>query len=142
KIVSAVQDDFAGRNKGWSAYFNSGVICIDVHSWRAAGIGSTALALVLNDGMSDQQALNTVLEAQWTPLDPRWNVMTHCYAPNTRWAYAPAACRSVAIRHFTMRKPWLTAGRGMGATRFHTAAAELREVNSSAWDMLRAAAVR
>lgn len=140
KIVGAVQDDFAKRMHGRSDYFNSGVICVDIPAWRAAGIGTAAMALVGDKGMSDQHALNTVLADQWTPLDPRWNVMTHYYAPSPRWEYAVAARERPGIRHFTVTKPWLSTKRGLGAARFHTAAAELREVNAQAWALLKQAA--
>ncbi|MFK3978778.1 glycosyltransferase family 8 protein [Micromonospora sp. NPDC050397] len=141
KIVSAVQDDFANRMHGWEDYFNSGVICVDVSAWRNAGIGSAAMSLVVNEGMSDQHALNTVLAGQWTRLDPRWNVMTHLYTPSARWAYATSARQHTAVRHFTMYKPWLSSNQGLGAASFHAAAAELREVDRDAWEVLKAAAV-
>lgn len=139
-IVSAVQDDFANRMHGWSGYFNSGVICVDIPAWRSAGIGATAMELVVGNGMSDQHALNTAMADHWTRLDPRWNVMTHYYAPSARWDYATAARDSAAIRHFTMSKPWRSTRKGMGAARFHAAAEELREVNDEAWLVLREAA--
>jgi lipopolysaccharide biosynthesis glycosyltransferase len=139
-IVSAVQDDFANWKSGFTDYFNSGVICIDVPAWRAADVGSTCLALVLKQGMSDQQALNTVLSGRWTRLDPRWNVMTHFYTPGSRWDYAAAARQHIGIRHFTMVKPWLSRSRGLGASHFHDMAAQLRSVNPEAWTMLLEAA--
>jgi lipopolysaccharide biosynthesis glycosyltransferase len=141
KIISAVRDDYAIWKYDWPASFNSGVVCIDVPSWRAANVGSAALALVVKEGMSDQQALNTVLADHWTPLDPRWNVMTHFYTPNARWEYAPAACKDAAIRHFTAHKPWLSRPNDPVASSFHVAAAALRETNDEAWRALRDEAV-
>lgn len=141
KIVSAVQDDFANRMHGRSAYFNSGVICVNIPAWKAAGVGPAAMQLVSKEEMSDQNALNTVLADKWEPLDARWNVMTHLYAPSHRWEYAGEALRRPAIRHFTVHKPWLSERQGMGASHFHSAADELRKIDGNAWTVLKEAAV-
>ncbi|MGW3950447.1 glycosyltransferase family 8 protein [Streptomyces sp. NPDC004752] len=140
KIVSAVQDDFANRMHGWSAYFNSGVISVHIPAWKAAGVGPAAMQLVSREEMSDQHALNTVLAGRWAPLDPRWNVMTHFYAPSVRWEYATDARQRPAIRHFTVHKPWLSERKGMGASHFHAAAAGLHELDADAWAVLKEAA--
>ncbi|GHJ52983.1 hypothetical protein Nm8I071_22900 [Nonomuraea sp. TT08I-71] len=109
---------------------------------RAGAALEAALSLVTKDGLSDQHALNTVVAGRWTALDPRWNVMTHYYAPSMRWEYASAARDRTAIRHFTVKKPWLFERKGLGAGRFHDVSAELREVNPEAWETLKQAATR
>ncbi|WP_410812239.1 glycosyltransferase [Micromonospora sp. 067-2] len=92
------------RQHGWSDYFNSGVICVDVPAWRAADIGATALSLVTKHGLSDQHALNTVVAGRWTALDPRWNVLTHYDAPSARWEYeAWEILKQAAARQRSLR---------------------------------------
>lgn len=61
------------------AYFNSGVLVIDVKGWRDLQVAERAITFVRENASimryHDQDALNVVLAGRWKQLDPRWNVM-------------------------------------------------------------------
>jgi lipopolysaccharide biosynthesis glycosyltransferase len=131
-VVGAVADSFLvdgtwrarlGALVGASLpdYFNSGVMLIDVARYRAAGIGSAALALLDrfhgDFSYADQDAANVVLAGRWQALPPRWNVQTYWYSLDFafRAAALPAEARreivlaigNPAIVHYTTSsKPW------------------------------------
>jgi len=59
------------------AYFNAGLIVIDLGAWRAAGIIERLEAMLADGTMNriyyDQDFLNLVFAGSWLELDPRWN---------------------------------------------------------------------
>lgn len=61
------------------AYFNSGVLVIDLKAWRDLQVAERAISFVRENASimryHDQDALNVVLAGRWKQLDPRWNVM-------------------------------------------------------------------
>jgi lipopolysaccharide biosynthesis glycosyltransferase len=63
-----------------AAYFNSGVLLIDLDRWRKAAIGTRALEFAARHPerltWGDQCALNWLLHDQWLQLDDSWNVQT------------------------------------------------------------------
>jgi lipopolysaccharide biosynthesis glycosyltransferase len=101
------------------AYFNAGVLLIDLERWRSEGVvkelvdfGREHPELVR---WSDQDALNSVFDARWDALHPRWNVMNSFFTwPNAgRLVHGPGrlaeALASPAIVHFEgpeFVKPW------------------------------------
>lgn len=58
-------------------YFNSGVLMIDLKSWREHAYGSQAEQLAKKNDYRhhDQDALNSVFHNDWQPLPLRWNVI-------------------------------------------------------------------
>ncbi|HVT27087.1 MAG TPA: glycosyltransferase family 8 protein [Lacipirellulaceae bacterium] len=100
------------------AYFNSGVMLLDLAAWRAKKIPQRLLACLAKNKPHirwwDQYALNVVLADSWGFLDPRWNQQSHIYVYPT-WSQSPYDRESFQrlrdepwIVHFTTRyKPWL-----------------------------------
>jgi lipopolysaccharide biosynthesis glycosyltransferase len=73
-------EDFAEQGMAPNTpHFNAGVMLVDLTRWRSQDIaGSATEYLKQAEGRVwfwDQQALNVVLRAQWSLLDPRWNVV-------------------------------------------------------------------
>jgi lipopolysaccharide biosynthesis glycosyltransferase len=119
-FVQALPDDKS------SAYFNSGLMVVDLKAWREREISSRCLALAgRNAGRSlyaDQSFLNVVLRDAWEPLPLRWNcnlrhLAIHAY-PSMRDHVYPYqqvldALRAPGFCHFlSSHKPW-------HATAFH-----------------------
>ncbi len=91
--AGAVQDltiPYVGSPRGLSAYrdlgldkdepyFNSGVLLIDLESWRTKRISQQAVDYLQGAARRvyyyDQDGLNAALAGQWKPLDARWNVI-------------------------------------------------------------------
>nr|BFE59186.1 glycosyltransferase family 8 protein [Dactylosporangium thailandense] len=139
-LVGAVEDDLvtvavhtrwaaqyaaAGKPGLDKAFFNSGVMLIDLAGWRRERIGERALDFARHDPASvtssDQEALNVTMAGRWQELDPAWNVSTHYYLrPRSRRRFAETL-RNVKLRHFTTQfKPWLPVPRVPGAEEFFT----------------------
>ncbi|CAN5520996.1 glycosyltransferase family 8 protein [soil metagenome] len=102
---------------GPEAYFNSGVMLLDLSAMRAAGAQEAIVecASARPDLLwPDQDALNVVLAGRRLALHPRWNCMNSTLAfESARNVYgADAVARASArpaIRHFEgpfMNKPW------------------------------------
>ncbi len=65
-----------------AAYFNSGTMVMDLNAWRAQDIAARCLTFcrsVPGLVMSDQDALNHVLQGDFAPIDPRWNAFSYLY---------------------------------------------------------------
>jgi lipopolysaccharide biosynthesis glycosyltransferase len=60
-------------------HFNSGVLVVDLETWRREEIGAKALHYLRSQRHSiayyDQEALNAVLAGRWRAIDPRWNLI-------------------------------------------------------------------
>ena len=110
------------------AYFNSGVLLMDLEQWRREGIHTDAIEY-LSDPMhylinpSDQEALNAVLCGRWKQLDPRWNGLYY---------FPKEVLEEVSLSHFAGSHPWLAASA-------HPAEAEFfRYLRASGWYTLTA----
>ena len=100
------------------SYFNSGVLLIDLESWRASGCAEQMARLARERSRSlifpDQDALNIVLADSRLMLHPRWNcqnsIMYYTWAGDVLGAEAVAQARQdPAIVHFegpAYAKPW------------------------------------
>ena len=103
---------------GPQAYFNSGVLLMNLAAMRDRGAAAALRAYARERGPDllwpDQDALNVVLGATRLALHPRWNVMNSTigfdWAPA---AYPPGQVQEArvrpGIRHFegpVMNKPW------------------------------------
>jgi lipopolysaccharide biosynthesis glycosyltransferase len=123
KIVLAVQDSYVQRlpSRGPAAdprpYFNSGVMVIDLHLWRAANVEQSCLAAAarLRQRIKwlDQHVLNECLAGRWGALPPVWNKQFSLdLFPDWRCSPYPEqefhqARTNPAIVHFSSRtKPW------------------------------------
>ena len=82
-------------------YFNSGVMVIDMQSWRELEVGKQVMDLLVGDLPTrsvDQDALNAVLWDRFVPLEPEWNAAG-------RWVSTDAG--KARIVHFVGdEKPW------------------------------------
>ena len=103
-------------------YFNSGVLAIDIAAWRAAMVRTQALRYIESRNslpMGDQDALNAVI-SEWHPLEYRWNLQLGALLGGQLpgmpegWMSREDLTKlrralggSLAISHFTVRKPWL-----------------------------------
>ncbi len=99
------------------AYFNAGVMLLDLERWRAESLGARLLRYLETHAHAirwwDQDALNAVLAGHWGELDPRWNQIPQVWEPAAPETEAfPAALRELVIRdpwivHYsTWSKPW------------------------------------
>jgi lipopolysaccharide biosynthesis glycosyltransferase len=95
---------------GAAAYFNAGVLVMDLDRWRAGDVGTRLTDFLERYGettwFSDQEALNAVLWDDWQPLDRGWNYITHVVE-----SFLPAPelePQDPGIVHFAGRsKPWV-----------------------------------
>jgi lipopolysaccharide biosynthesis glycosyltransferase len=113
-----------------AAYFNSGVMLVDLRGWRAEDIPARLLRCIEDNRRHvrfwDQYALNAVLAGRWRALDPRWNVSPYLEdcgsfeaSPFDRAGYENAT-REPWIVHFVgPDKPWQAGSRLRFAERFH-----------------------
>lgn len=100
-----------------AAYFNAGVLLVDLAGWRNADVSGKSLACLERHRQHvdfwDQYALNVVLAGRWGRLDARWNQGSQVYGYPT-WEQSPfdrATFEQLRgdpfIVHFTTRiKPW------------------------------------
>jgi len=69
--------------RGDSAYFNAGLMLVNVARWREESIACRALECLHVNAAHvrfwDQYALNVLFSGQWKLLDPRWNQTSHVY---------------------------------------------------------------
>jgi lipopolysaccharide biosynthesis glycosyltransferase len=100
-----------------SPYFNSGVMLIDLASWRRERLADQFLRCLAENERYvwcwDQYALNVVLADRWCILPLRWNVGAHTFEyPTTREIPVGSIdyqemINDPAIVHFTTEfKPW------------------------------------
>jgi lipopolysaccharide biosynthesis glycosyltransferase len=99
------------------AYFNSGVLLMNLELMRADGCTEALRECARTRGAElewpDQDALNLVLGARRVPLHPRWNRMNSIDFPTSGEVYGERAVAEAranpAIRHFegpALNKPW------------------------------------
>ena len=100
-----------------AAYFNAGVLLMDLDAWRKEDLSDQLLACLRDQRKHvrwwDQYALNVVLNERSCALDPRWNQGSHIYlypswqrSPFDRSSYLQQR-EDPYIIHFTTRhKPW------------------------------------
>jgi len=102
---------------GPEAYFNSGVLLLNLEAIRRDGRGEAVRELARSRGdllWPDQDALNLVLGERRLPLHPRWNCMNSVLAfPSALDVFGAEAVeearRRPGIRHFEgpdANKPW------------------------------------
>ncbi|MDD5708415.1 MAG: glycosyltransferase, partial [Kiritimatiellae bacterium] len=103
--------------RGERGYFNSGVLVMDLPTWRRKQIPEQAIDYLARHhgdpkrcGYADQDALNVVMQADWMALDETWNFnIYHCV--RGFGTLTPARRETLrqgpAIVHYASdRKPW------------------------------------
>ena len=90
-----------------AAYFNAGVLLIDLARWRAEKTSERVVENIGTNGhrypLLDQDGLNAVLAEKWKPLPMQWNVQV---GSKTR-GHQPLPAEEAGIVHFTGKaKPW------------------------------------
>ncbi|MGD8568895.1 MAG: glycosyltransferase family 8 protein [Gammaproteobacteria bacterium] len=101
------------------AYFNTGVLLINLDKWRKAQIGSQALEYMNNNInkliFPDQDGLNVSLKDNWKQLPLRWNQQPAVYSMFSKKHFEKSlsyqdyydAIHNPAIVHFLANnKPW------------------------------------
>lgn len=112
--VAAVYDIYVKKQEligvAEGNYFNSGVLLIDIKTWREQGISQKALSYVRKYPERilyvDQCGLNAVLKNNWKHLDYKFNVL-YSYIPQglSRCELEKFLLNKV-ILHFTLERPW------------------------------------
>ena len=125
-LVAGVSNVWEPWNSGYpaalgladpGAYFNSGVLVMDLAGMRAEGIGPRLVEFATGRtdlAWGDQDALNVVLAGRWLHLHPRWNCMNSVLGMPAATALFGAdivaeAQANPGIRHFEgpyQNKPW------------------------------------
>ena len=125
-VVGAVLDGMDSRLKANKpglervprvyAYFNAGVLLIDLDRWRKEAISEKAMGYLSahpDSPFSDQDALNVVCDGRWMRLDEQWNFQDHD-------AIALSAAdpdSQPSIIHFVTRdKPWKASSLSVNAS--------------------------
>lgn len=100
-------------------YFNSGMLLINLHFWRAHEVGKKCLEYLAshpNSPMPDQDALNTVLRGKVDYIHPRYNFLTLFCARDEELRkrvsfrqltqIREVACTPTIIHFVNVNKPW------------------------------------
>lgn len=141
--VGAALKDNAAERLGMDAdapYFNSGVLLIDLPSWRRDRVAERALDFAREHPevmrFTDQDALNAVIQGGWEQLDPRWNVLVGSIDlmaatvgdEAERAEFKDLLTNAPHIVHFSgQQKPWKPGYTRIGGRAY------LREVADSGW---------
>ena len=107
--IAAVEDDLAKNT------FNSGVMLIDVESWRREGITEKLLQLTNEfheSSYGDQGILNRLFKNNWKRLPQKYNFMVGMdtvarnYGIDSWYTESLKVENEAKIIHYTGRKPW------------------------------------
>ena len=84
--VAAVHDLFMEKKYHRRHYipkevraFNSGVMLINLDSWRETRFHEKAVEYAVKNGMNDQITLNVLINGKWRALDYKWNMVSGYY---------------------------------------------------------------
>jgi lipopolysaccharide biosynthesis glycosyltransferase len=136
------------------AYFNAGVLLIDLDRWREERVSQKALEYLTKhprSPFSDQDALNVVCDGRWKELDPRWNFQVYRWPElDPRWkfqAYSERGRSDIGpeqrpgIIHFvTLSKPWKASELSLHADFYDTFRSRTRFARTTQerlWDTLK-----
>jgi lipopolysaccharide biosynthesis glycosyltransferase len=109
-------------------YFNSGVLMVNLDMWRQNKTAERAFSFAREHPevmrFTDQDALNAVVQGEWSQLDLRWNVLVgsidrlverNYETPAERQEAKKTLSKSPYILHFSgSQKPWRAGYRGVG----------------------------
>lgn len=101
-----------------AAYFNVGVMLLDLREWRERQVGEQAMAYVRTRAdtifMMDQEALNAIVGGDFIQLDPAWNANSYWRRPERCIGVHADLLQRAHIRHFSGQfKPWRPEGRNV-----------------------------
>lgn len=86
-------------------YFNSGVMLINLETWRHMNIGKKCIEFLRDSPQMillwDQDALNKVIDGQFLNLDKKWNSLVDLYGGNSL-----ADDQSIIVHFIGSLKPW------------------------------------
>ena len=93
-------------------YFNSGVLLMDLATWRRDDIAGLTLALLAKKPgfyYPDQDALNAFFQGEIVALDARWNAQVICTRAQgpSPWDWTRAGRRWRSIRKLWRADPWI-----------------------------------
>lgn len=94
-------------------YFNSGILLIDVASWKEQRVTERALTIIQNEPerikrYPDQDALNMTLRDNWYKLPTKYNLM-RLYVPNeVPKRKLDDFLKDQKIIHYNGKKPWFS----------------------------------
>jgi lipopolysaccharide biosynthesis glycosyltransferase len=95
------------------AYFNSGVMLIDVENWRRDRLTSRTLEFIRTNPsicyLPDEDALNALLDGKVLELSPIWNAL-----PAYFQAIAHGNLHAVIVHYAGPLKPWMRFKKGKG----------------------------
>ena len=106
------------QSRKTSAYFNAGVLVIDLSYWREHDVAQKVMEVVSQERnhllFLDQDALNLFFAFHWSRIEPQWNqmhLMHHLQSPS-KSPYSVeelvAAVNHPKIIHYTLSpKPWM-----------------------------------
>lgn len=106
-IAHQVPERHAKRNRDIGLpdamrYFNSGVLLIDLDTWRRERVSERTIDFIASRGatlpMMDQDALNGALQGHWLPLDESWNM--HRRLEKGVYKGDPSVWKDARIVHF------------------------------------------
>lgn len=101
--------------KASSRYFNSGVLLINLNSWKKQKIGERTLDYISANKQHlmthDQCATNAVVEGNWMRLPPKYNMQTSFFNGNNVHGYSAqevtdGLSNPVVIHYTGSSKPW------------------------------------
>ncbi|MGM0594920.1 MAG: glycosyltransferase family 8 protein [Pseudomonadota bacterium] len=101
------------------AYFNSGVLLIDLQQWRRESVGQETLSYMQQNAehlvFPDQDGLNRVLQGRWKHLPLRWNQQPASYSMLEKGKTQPSLTREQLreavttpgiVHYLGKNKPW------------------------------------
>lgn len=111
-----------------AAYFNSGLMVMDLKRWRDLRVSETAIAHLEKHGASwpywDQGALNVTLYERWQPVETSWNYPSLCLSDGGN-----TSGDGLNVHFVGPRKPWIFETASVpGARLFHRYKAEMEDV--------------
>ena len=91
----------------FTPHFNSGVLVIDLNTWRNEDIGGKTIRYLRSRkrhiALYDQEALNAILLGRWGALDPRWNVIASIAGRE----FQRSPHLSAEVSRGTVENPWI-----------------------------------
>lgn len=112
QLKRSVRADWMAEVPQVDAYFNSGVLLLDIEACVRRDLMATAVDYLRSHPSArfpDQDALNVACAGAWHPLDTRYNFQGHLDHRVDRMA---AAERPAVVHFVTAVKPWLPAAAG------------------------------
>ncbi len=113
--VGAVYDNYVKKNAAIGIeedgeYFNSGMLLIDLESWKEQQISEKAFEYLENYperiSFVDQDALNAILRKNWQKLPVGFNLLYSYLPTESSEKQLREFLSDVVVVHFTLQRPW------------------------------------